>query len=347
MSCAAGVRSPPTGGERDGQRDAARGCARVRQGERGAALAAAHGHGQVRRHAEGRRQPSSAVLRRYRGPAPLPPMGAGARIPVLHGRHRQHLRASARHRCGRAAGHERLPYRQPADRRPLRRHLRGARRLRGARSDGRSRDHHPPPDRGHGVDERGGIAVPTRVHGLGRLHQAGAAGDPARCPGRGRNERPRGDAGAQTGDPRCRAPRAQHAGACVRRGPHRAGPGARGYGQYHRRGHRHPGHPAVPRRDRGRERACGDHAPGAAQGRPLGGRRHGEGAGGAVPRRPGGHHPLHHRALRGLPQRARGRARPRLLQYRFPPALRGGDRAPRQPGGRDLPGPTPRGATSR
>ena len=65
------------------------------------------------------------------------------------------------------------------------------------------------------------------------------------------------------------------------------------------------GHPAFPRRDRGRERARRDHAPGAAQGRAVGRRRHGEGARGAVPRRPRGHHPVHHRAFSSSPRTRR------------------------------------------
>ena len=93
------------------------------------------------------------------GRSPRPICGCAARAPIAQ----------------RRAGGDRQPHGHPAERRPLRRHLRRDRRPGGAHRAARRRRDHTPPDRGGGLDQRGRRAVRARLHGqhgVERLHAA-------------------------------------------------------------------------------------------------------------------------------------------------------------------------------
>ena len=106
----------------------------------------------------------------------------------------------------RAAGDERLAHGQPADRRPLRRHVRRAGRLRGAGSARGCRRQDQAAGDGRRLDQRGRLALPARRHGLGgvrrplqaRRHAGGQGLEGRRAEGRaGRDAQGRAGAAAR------------------------------------------------------------------------------------------------------------------------------------------------------
>ncbi len=137
------------------------------------------------------------------------------------------------------AGHDRLPHRHRAHRRPVRRQPRGAGRAGGGGDAGRCRGHHAPPARRGLLHRRGGRALPSRhagQPGLRRWHDgrggARRRGDRRRPPRRraGPHRLPRRR--AVPGRPALR----------LRRAAHRAGAGPRGRRHHHRCRHRCAGH---------------------------------------------------------------------------------------------------------
>ena len=173
---------------------------------RGSPVAAPCRHGEAGRHAEGRRQPPGAVARGCRGAQPARVVGKGARLCDLHRRHRQSLRAPRGQRCRGAAGDERLAHGQPADRRPLRRHVRRAGGLRGAGGAGGCRHQDQAAGDRRRLDQRGRLALPARRHGLGgvrrpqqaRRHAGGQGLEGRRAEGRaGRDAEGRAGADAR------------------------------------------------------------------------------------------------------------------------------------------------------
>ena len=136
--------------------------------------------------------------------------------------------APKRERCGRRAGDERQPYGQPADRRPVRRHVRRARRLRGAGgARGCRRDDQAPGDGGR-LDQRGRLALPARRDGLGGVRRRLQARRDARAEGlEGRRAEGRAGRDAEGRARPAARGRAGLRGRLLCRGAHRAGPAAR------------------------------------------------------------------------------------------------------------------------
>ena len=175
---------------------------------------------------------------------------------------------------------DRQPHGHPAERRPVRRHLRRDRRPGGADRAARGERNAAPPGRGGGMDQRGGRPLRPRLHGQHGLERL----PPHRGVRRRRRSRQyplcrrAGRAPDRRGGPA--APAAGRRAARLCRGAYRAGsaPGSRGPG--HRRRHRHPGQPLVHRDAHRRDRACRHHAARAA------------------PRRGAGHAARHRRAER-------------------------------------------------
>ena len=166
-------------------------------------MAAPRRHGPAGRHAQGRGQPPGAVGRGCGGAQPARLVGQGARLFDLHRRHRQSVRAPRGQRCRRTAGDERLAHGQPADRRPLRRHVRRAGGLRGAGSArGRGREDQAA-GRGRRLDQRGRLALPAGRHGLGGVRGPLQARRHAFSQGLGRR-RAQGRAGRARSRPRRR-----------------------------------------------------------------------------------------------------------------------------------------------
>ncbi len=173
---------------------------------------------------------------------------------------------------------DRQPHRHPAHRRQVRRQLRRAGRARGGAHAERPRHRDRGADRGRLLDQRGRLALRAGDDGLGRVRQGLHAG--ARLCRHGHR--------GQDGEGRARAHRLRRRRGARRapdrrllRDPHRAGPGAGGRRQDHRRGHRRARHPLVRlHRDRhgGARRPDAD---GAAQGRAAG-RHHADAGGGGM-----------------------------------------------------------------
>ena len=158
----------------------------------------------------------------------------------------------------RGTGDGRLAHGQPADRRPLRRHVRRAGRVRGAGgARGCRREDPAAGDAVAWTNEEGSRFQPGAMGSAvfaGRIQarrHAGAEGlEGRRAEGRAGRD-PQGRAGAAA---------RRHAGLSARRlcrGAYRAGPAAGERAQDHRRGHRHPGQPALHRRGRGEEAHAG------------------------------------------------------------------------------------------
>ena len=231
-------------------------------------MAAARRHGEAGRHTQGRRQPPGAVGGGCGGTKPAWHLGQGPRLRGLHGCHRKSLRSPRGHGRPGAAGAERLAHGQPADRRPLRRHVRRAGGLRGAGgAGGRGRDDQTP---GHGrrLDQRGRFALPARRHGLGGVRGAQPARRDAsgeRLEGRRPEGRPGRNAEGRPGAEARRIPRLS--ARFLRRGPYRTGTAAGEREEDDRCRHRHPGQPTLHRRDHRRGGPRRHHASRRPQGR--------------------------------------------------------------------------------
>ena len=198
-------------------------------------------------------------------------MGGGTRLRRVGRLHFQPLRPARGNGRRSRAGAYRIAYRQPADRRQVRRRLRSPRRNRGAPGTRRGRDRDRAAGRGRRLAQRGGFALRARNDGIGGLRRP----PPPRRDRGGRRSRryqrrrrpaqgPRRDARRET--PRDRLSRRRFRG-----GAYRAGPGARTRRASHRRRDRHSGRAPHARPGDRRGGPCRHHAALGAARRALGG----------------------------------------------------------------------------